>query len=262
LHATHTIDALNAGFHVLCEKPMAIKSADASLMLAAAANNKKQLFIVKQNRFNPPVKALKKLLSENRLGKIYSAQLTCIWSRPESYYKDSSWKGTKELDGGTLFTQFSHFIDILYWYFGDIEIVSAIVKNAAHQLIEFEDEGGVLFTTESGITGTIHYSVNSWKNNIEGSLLIVGEKGTVKIGGQYLNTLEYQNIEDYRIEELPTGNPANNYGAYQGSMSNHGAVYDNLIATLNGIEPIATGGYEAGKTVSIIETIYQKAIQL
>jgi len=262
LHSRHSIDALNAGFHVLCEKPMAIHTNDIALMLAAAEKNNKQLFVVKQNRFNPPVQAVKKLLAEKRLGKIYSVQLTCLWNRPKEYYKDS-WKGTKELDGGTLFTQFSHFIDLLYWYFGDVGVISAITKNAAHNdSIEFEDEGAVLLKLGNGIMGMFHYSVNTWQKNIEGSLVIVGKKGTVKIGGQYLNTLEYQLIDGYTIDDLPVGNSPNDYGTYQGSMSNHGAVYENLIAVLNGKETIATSGYEAGKTVAIIEDIYRKAIHL
>ena len=256
LHAQHTIEALNAGCHVLCEKPMALTVKDCKAMMEAAEKNNRELFAVKQNRFNPPVAAVKKLLEEKRLGKIYSFQLSCFWNRNAAYYHNS-WKGTKDLDGGTLFTQFSHFIDLLYWMFGDVKKVKTYMKNAGHpNIIEFEDSGVVISEFHNGIIGTINYSVNSYKKNMEGSLTIIGEKGTVKIGGQYLNELEYQCIEGYTIENLPRGNHANEYGAYQGSMSNHDKVYENLIKALEGNETIAASAFDAMKTVEIIEKIY------
>lgn len=259
LHATHSIEALNAKFHVLCEKPMAIKTDDCKRMIAAAEKNKKQLFIVKQNRFNPPVQAIKKLLDDNKLGKIFSVQLNCYWNRNEDYYKNS-WKGTKALDGGTLFTQFSHFIDLLYWFFGDVKNVQAILSNATHQnIIEFEDTGVVNLEFENGVLGGIHYTVNSYQKNMEGSLTIFAEKGTVKIGGQYLNELEYQLIENYKIEDLPKGNAANDYGAYTGSMSNHDKVYQNLVDVLLHNGSAYANAYDGLKTVEIIEKIYNEA---
>jgi UDP-N-acetyl-2-amino-2-deoxyglucuronate dehydrogenase len=259
LHAGHSIKALKAGFHVLCEKPMALKVEDCEKMIEAAESAGKRLFIIKQNRYNPPVVAVKKALEEGRLGKIYSIQLNCFWNRGLAYYANS-WKGTRELDGGTLFTQFSHFIDLLYWMIGDIAEVRSMMQNFAHgDAIEFEDTGVVLLKFVNGALGSINYTVNSYGKNMEGSLTIFGEKGTVKIGGQYLNELEYQNIHDYTIGNLPAGNIANEYGAYQGSMSNHDKVYDNLIDVLlhNGI--ITTSAWEGLKTVSIIEKIYNTA---
>jgi len=260
LHAAQSISALHHGFHVLCEKPMALTSIDCSLMMKAASLALKRLFIVKQNRFNPPVVAVKKILDENRLGKILSFQLSCFWNRDKAYYQDS-WKGTLTLDGGTLFTQFSHFIDLLYWMLGDVKTIQAITKNSNHQgIIEFEDNGVVLMELNSGAIGTINYTVNSCKENMEGSLTIFGEKGTVKIGGQYLNELKYQQIEDYVIAPLKKGNPANQYGAYQGSMSNHAEVYEQVIAALQAHEePFVTNSFEALKTVEIIERIYFSA---
>lgn len=260
LHAAHSIDALQHGFHVLCEKPMAINSGDCRKMIHAATQNNKQLFIVKQNRFNPPVAALKKVLEEERLGKIYSIQLSCFWNRDKAYY-ENSWKGTKRLDGGTLYTQFSHFIDLLYWMFGDVKKINAILKNSAHQeIIEFEDSGVIALEFENGIIGTINYTVNAYKKNMEGSLTVFGEKGTVKIGGQYLNELVYQEIQGYVIAGLPVGNPPNDYGAYEGSMSNHGEVYAHLIKALGDTGNIPTNSFEGLKTVEIIEKIYQSAI--
>ena len=262
LHAEHSIKALQAGFHVLCEKPMALSVQDCGDMITAAERANKRLFIVKQNRFNPPVAAVKKLIDEKRLGKIYSVQLSCFWNRNEAYYKNS-WKGTKALDGGTLFTQFSHFIDLLYWMIGDIKEVSGFIGNMGHEgIIEFEDNGVVGLRFYNGAIGTVNYTVNSHQKNMEGSLTIFGEKGTIKIGGQYLNELEYQDIEGYKIENLPPGNPPNQYGQYQGSMSNHDKVYENLLEVLNGNGVIATNGFEGLKTVEIIDKIYSNAKQV
>lgn len=262
LHATHAIASLNAGFHVLCEKPMALSAHDCGEMIKAAERANKRLFAIKQNRFNPPVEAVKKLLDEGKLGKLYSLQLSCFWNRNPDYYHNS-WKGTLKLDGGTLYTQFSHFIDLLYWMAGDVKEVKAFMGNYAHQgIIEFEDTGVVLLEFFSGAIATINYTVNSYRKNMEGSLTLFGEKGTVKIGGQYLNELEYQQIEGYTIENLPEGNKANNYGSYQGSMSNHDKVYDNLVEVLQNNASISTSSYEGLKTVEIIEKIYRSANRL
>ncbi len=259
LHANHSISALNAGFHVLCEKPMAISVADCGEMIKTAERNNKRLFAIKQNRFNPPVAAVKKAIDENKLGKIYSIQLSCFWNRNEDYYKDS-WKGSKDMDGGTLFTQFSHFIDLLYWLIGDVRNAHAFTRNFGHSgIIEFEDTGSVIVEFYSGVIGTINYTVNSHKKNMEGSLTIFAEKGTVKIGGQYLNELEYQSIEGFEIKNLPVGNKANNYGTYMGSMSNHDKVYANLVEVLNGSAAISASSFEGLKTVEIIDKIYASA---
>jgi predicted dehydrogenase len=262
LHAQHAIISLQEGSHVLCEKPMAIKSKDCLAMIAEAKKAGKQLFVVKQNRFNPPVVAIKKLLDEKKLGSIYSIQLNCFWNRDAKYY-ENSWKGTKELDGGTLFTQFSHFIDLLYWMFGDVKQAKAFKKNFAHKnSIEFEDTGVVILEFDSGIVGTINYTVNSFQKNMEGSLTIFGEKGTVKIGGQYLNELEYQQMQDHVIAALPAGNKANEYGFYQGSMSNHDKVYLNLVDVINNNALMAASSMDGLKTVEIIEKIYAVAENL
>lgn len=259
LHSEHTIKALNAGFNVLCEKPMAISSQDCGEMIKAAERANRRLFVIKQNRFNPPIQAIKQTIDDGHLGKIYSVQLNCFWNRNEDYYKNS-WKGTKDMDGGTLFTQFSHFIDLLYWMIGDVQEVFAFENNYAHQgIIEFEDTGVSIIKFKNGAIGTINYTVNSYKKNMEGSITIFAEKGTVKIGGQYLNELEYQSIEGYKIENLPEGNTANNYGTYQGSMSNHDKVYENIVDVLQNNAAISANAFEGLKTVEIIEKIYYAA---
>lgn len=259
LHAEHSIMALNAGVHVLCEKPMALTAADCGRMIQAAEKNNRRLFAIKQNRYNPPVAAVKQLIDDGKLGKINSIQLSCFWNRNEAYYANS-WKGTKDLDGGTLYTQFSHFVDLLYWMVGDVEEVQAMMGNYAHtNSIEFEDTGVVILRFANGAIGTINYTVNSYEKNMEGSLTIFAEKGTVKIGGQYLNELEYQQIEGMKIENLPEGNKPNNYGTYVGSMSNHNLVYDNVIEVLEKGASITTSAFEGLKTVEIIQKIYAAA---
>lgn len=260
LHSEHAILSLNAGKHVLCEKPMAISVKDCDEMIKAARENKKSLFIVKQNRFNPPVAALKKIIDEGRLGKILSVELNCFWNRNDQYYKQSDWKGKKAIDGGTLFTQFSHFIDLLYWLAGDVKKVQSLRKNLQHgDTVEFEDTGVAILELENGALGTINYTVNSYKKNMEGSITVFGEKGTVKVGGQYLNVLEYQCIEGYEITGLPESRPANDYGFYQGSMSNHDKVYENVLDVLMHNGKIATNAFEGKKTVEIIEKIYSSS---
>ncbi|MEJ7820893.1 MAG: Gfo/Idh/MocA family oxidoreductase [Chitinophagaceae bacterium] len=257
LHAEHSIKALNNGFHVLCEKPMAINVADCGEMLKAAERNNKRIFAIKQNRFNPPVAAVKDAIDRGIFGKIYSIQLSCFWNRNEDYYKNS-WKGTTKYDGGTLYTQFSHFIDLLYWMIGDVKKAYGIAGNFAHQnIIEFEDTGVVALEFYNGVIGSLNYTVNSFKKNMEGSVTIFAEKGTVKIGGQYLNELEYQSIDNFEFKDLPKGNAPNNYGTYVGSMSNHGLVYENLIAVLQNNASISTSSFEGLKTVEIIDKIYQ-----
>ncbi len=259
LHAEHTIKALQSGFHVLVEKPMAIQVYDCGEMIKAAERANRRLFVVKQNRFNPPIEAVKKVVDEGRLGKIFSVQLNCFWNRNPQYY-ENSWKGTLDMDGGTLYTQFSHFIDLLYWLVGDVKQVYSMTENFDHEgVIEFEDTGVIALKFYNGALGTINYTVNSYGKNMEGSLTIFGEKGTVKVGGQYLNELEYQNIEGYKIENLPPGNPPNLYGQYQGSMSNHDLVYANVIDVLTNGATITTNSFEGLKTIEIIDKIYSAA---
>jgi UDP-N-acetyl-2-amino-2-deoxyglucuronate dehydrogenase len=255
LHAEHSILALQASKNVLCEKPLCIHANDGEKMIAAAKAANKKLFVVKQNRYNPPIAFLKELIDANTLGKIYSFQINCFWNRPNEYYQD--WKGTKDLDGGTLFTQFSHFIDLLYWMLGDVTAVKSSINNFAHDGIEFEDTGAVIFDMQNGAIGTLNYTVNSFAKNMEGSFTVFGEKGTVKVGGQYLNELEYFSVEGMDAPNLPKGNPANGYGYYQGSMSNHDKVYENLIKALQNDDHTFANGAEGLKTVEIIEMIYK-----
>ncbi len=258
-HAEHTIKALQMGNNVLCEKPMALTVKDCEKMINTAEQSNKRLFIVKQNRFNAPIQALKKAIEKGKLGKIINVQLNCFWNRNEDYYKSSPWKGKKKIDGGTLFTQFSHFIDLLYWLVGDVEEVKVFTDNYLHKkLIEFEDTGVVALKFSNGAIGTINYTVDSYGKNMEGSITIFGEKGTVKVGGQYLNLLEYQNIKNYEIKIDNEKDFSNKTGEYKPSMSNHGKVYENVIDVLSNSGKITTNMLDGLKTVQIIEKIYNQ----
>lgn len=261
LHSEQTVYAIQNGVHVICEKPMAISVKDCQLMLDAAQKNKKELFIVKQNRYNPPVVELKKAIDEGKLGRVFSIQLNCFWHRDSSYYKEENWRGTKALDGGVLYTQFSHFIDLMLWLMKDeVADVTSLMNNYLHKgITEFEDTGIVSLRFLNGAIGSIHFTTNSYRKNMEGSITVFGEKGTVKIGGEYLNQLVYQQIEDFTIVENQSTIPPNQYGNYTGSMSNHGLFYDNVLDVLENKAEKTTDMYEAMKTVDLIERIYQSA---
>jgi UDP-N-acetyl-2-amino-2-deoxyglucuronate dehydrogenase len=258
LHAAHSIMALNHGFHVLCEKPLSISTKDAKNMIQAANENKKSLFVVKQNRYNPPVMALKHLITSGKLGKINSFQINCFWNRPDAYYKDS-WRGNREMDGGILYTQFSHFIDLLMWMLGDVKSTHALTANYLHPQIEIEDAGVICFEMQSGAMGTMHFHVNAYRQNMEGSFTIFAENGTIKVGGKYLNTIEYQTLEGETIHTEASTATANDYGFYQGSMSNHHLVYADVVKTLCGEDRGVADGHEGLKSVEIIEQIYRSA---
>ncbi len=259
-HFQSALAVLEARKHVIVEKPMTLKSEHAEQLINAALNNNKQLFVVKQNRFNPPVQAVKKILDDGKLGKIYYVVINCYWNRNKEYYESSKWKGTKEMDGGTLFTQFSHFVDISYYLFGDVENISGIIKNTAHDgLIEFEDTGSFTYNYLNGALGSLNYTTTSFEQNMEGSLTVFAENATIKIGGKYLNALEYQKTDGFDIVDLPQSGPANDYGFYQGSMSNHNKMIANVIDVLNGKSQVMTKAHDGMKVVDIIERMYKSA---
>lgn len=258
LHCDHSLRMLENNYNVLVEKPMALKTSDCLKMIKVAEKFNKRLFVVKQNRFNPAVDVVKQLLENKKLGKIYSFHLSCIWNRNADYYLDS-WKGSFSLDGGTLYTQFSHFIDLIVWFFGSLEKCNGYSSRFDDSReIEFEDTGVVSLKMESGVLGSLHYSVNSYEQNLEGGLLILGEKGSIKIGGQYLNEIEYFNVHDELQPEYDRSRTANNYGKYIGSMSNHDKVYENAIGVLTSGKSISTSNIEGLLTIDAIERIYEE----
>ena len=257
LHAEHSLVALNHKKHIVCEKPMALQKQDCEAIIYKALQMHRNVFCVMQNRYSPPSAWVKEVFEKKIIGDIYMVQLNCYWNRDERYYKKGGWKGTADLDGGTLFTQFSHFIDIMYWLFGDIKDVQAKFNDFNHHgLTTFEDSGFVNFNFINGGMGAINYSTSVWDTNLESSLTVIGSKGSVKIGGQYMDKVEYCHIKDYKMPELAATNPANDYGAYKGSANNHGYIIDNVIDTLKGRSTITTNALEGLKIVDIIERIY------
>jgi predicted dehydrogenase len=257
-HAEYAIKALESKKHVVIEKPIALSTSDAEKVINTALFVNKQVFCVMQNRYSPPSVWIKNLVDSGKLGNIYMVQLNCYWNRDERYYKPGNWHGTADLDGGTLFTQFSHFIDIMYWLFGDITHIQAKFNDFNHQaLTAFEDSGFVSFDFVNGGMGCLNYSTSVWNKNLESSMTIVAEKGSIKIGGQYMNEVEYCHVKDYEMPELAPTNPGNDYGAYKGSAQNHNYVIENVVKVLNGLESISTNVLEGLKVVDIIEKIYK-----
>lgn len=258
LHASQSLAALEAKKHVVCEKPMGLSKDNCEKVIFKSLQVSKQVFCVMQNRYSPPSEWIKSVVSEGILGDIYMVQLNCYWNRDERYYKAGGWKGTQELDGGTLFTQFSHFIDIMYWLFGDIENIQGRFADFSHkEVTDFEDSGFVSFDFINGGMGCLNYSTAVIDKNLESSMTIIGSKGSVKIGGQYMNEVEVCNIPGYEMPVLKESNPANDYGPYKGSAANHNYVIQNVIDTIKGRTTITTNALEGLKVVEIIERIYK-----
>lgn len=257
LHFTHSLISLQNKINVLCEKPMALSIDDCNKMIITAKKNNVELFVVKQNRFNPPVEVLKKLIQEDKLGKIFSYQLSCFWNRTAEYYNQSDWRGTKKLDGGTLFTQYSHFIDLVYWFFGDINDSSSYLTNYNHNdTIDFEDTGVVIIKHLSGVTGSLNYTTNSFGENMEGSLTVFSENATIKIGGKYLNEIVYFKSDKIQLPKINHIDKPNQYGTYQGSMSNHDKVYSNVVDVITNGVTARANMLDGMKCVEIISKIY------
>lgn len=257
-HAEYAIKSLEKKHHVVLEKPIALTKHDAEQIVFKSLQVSRHVFCVMQNRYSPPSVWLKQIVTEKRLGDIYMVQLNCYWNRDERYYKKGNWHGTADLDGGTLFTQFSHFIDIMYWLFGDITNIRGNFHDFSHQsLTDFEDSGVVTFDFVNGGMGSLNYSTSVWDTNLESSIIIVGEKGTVKVSGQYMNEVEYCHIKDYEMPTLAPSNPPNDYGAYKGSAQNHHYVIQNVVEKLQENGSITTNVLEGLKVIDIIERMYQ-----
>lgn len=257
-HAEQGLKILDAGKHLVIEKPMSLTKRDSENLIFKGLQKHKQVFCVMQNRYSPPSVWLKQLLESNKLGKIFMVQINCYWNRDERYYKPESWHGKKDLDGGTLFTQFSHFIDLMYWYFGDITNIQAKLEDFNHKsLTDFEDSGFVTFDFVNGGIGALNYSTAIWDKNLESSITVIAENGSLKVGGQYMNEVEYCHIKDYDMPTLVPTNPGNDYGSYKGSAANHHYIIENVVDVLKGRNTITTNALEGLKVVDIIERIYQ-----
>jgi len=258
LHAEQSLKALEEKKNVVCEKPMGLTKESCEKILFKALQESKHVFCVMQNRYSPPSEWIKSVITDGLLGEIYMVQLNCYWNRDDRYYKSGGWKGTADLDGGTLFTQFSHFIDIMYWLFGDIKNIQGKFADFNHQTTtSFEDSGFVSFDFISGVIVSINYSTSIANQNLESSMTIIGKNGSVKIGGQYMNEVEVCAISGYEMPVLKESNPANDYGPYKGSAANHNYIISNVINTLKGRTSPTTNALEGMKVVDIIERIYK-----
>jgi predicted dehydrogenase len=262
LHGKQSIKALERKCHVVVEKPMALEKSECEEIIFKSLQVSRHVFCVKQNRYSPTSAWLKELMVKGTLGDIYMVQMNCYWNRDDRYYGKSIWKGKQDLDGGILFTQFSHFIDIMYWLCGDIKNIRGRATNFNHQeSTEFNDTGIVGFDFVNGGMGSINYSTSIWGQNMESSIAIIGEKGSVKVSGQYMDKVSYCHVDGYEMPELPPANPPNDYGDYKGSAANHHYVIENVINVLTGKSTISTNALEGLKVVEMIERINEVSAQ-
>jgi UDP-N-acetyl-2-amino-2-deoxyglucuronate dehydrogenase len=246
----------NAGINVITEKPMAINIKSADELIKACDKNRVHLFVIKQNRLNTTMQLLKKAIDKNRFGKIYMVQSNVFWQRPQSYYDMAKWRGTWEFDGGAFTNQASHYVDAMHWLFGEVDHVMAETATMARK-IETEDTGSAILKYRNGIIGTINVTMLTYPKNFEGSITVLGEKGTVKIGGIAINNIQKWEFEDYddddRFIEESNYNPPNVYGL------GHLPYYQNVVDSLLGKCEPHTDGRSGRKSIEIIQAIYLSA---
>lgn len=261
LHADMSIAAARSGKHILVEKPMALTPDSAKKMISEADSNGVKLYVVKQNRYNKPILLVKKALDENRLGKILMVQANVLWNRHQRYYEESPWRGKKLTEGGVLHTQVSHFLDLLLWWFGDVIEAVSLYDTLNHK-IEIEDCGVAALRFKNGAIGSLNWTTCAYNANYEGSITILGEFGTVKIGGRYLNKIEHWDVQSYPLPENEdfTDTP-NIYAHYQGSSSNHDKLIDDLIRQIIEDRNGVVEGSEGYRSIAAIEKIYEKKLE-
>ncbi|MDD3826501.1 MAG: Gfo/Idh/MocA family oxidoreductase [Anaerolineae bacterium] len=256
LHAQVAIDVLQAGKHVLVEKPIALNLADADRMIATAREAGLRLGVVLQNRYNSPVQQVRTLIDQGRLGKLYLGSVCVRWYRPQSYYEDG-WHGTLSMDGGALMNQSIHHLDALQWFMGPVASVYAYTATLAHTM-ESEDVGVAVVRFRSGALATIEGSTLTWPQNLEGSVAVFGEHGSVKVGGTALSRITLWKVDGEleREAEILTGqrvDPPTVYG-----YSHREVIHDFARALLDGREP-STPGPEARKSLALVLAIYESA---
>ena len=261
MHAEMAVEILKNKISALCEKPMALNLEDADKIIKAEQENGQKFFLVKQNRFNPPIKALKNCVCNEKLGKLILLNCNVLWNRRKEYYDETDWRGTMKLDGGALMTQCSHFLDLMLWMGGKVKTVSAQMTNLVHPYIEIEDTGFITIRFENGCVGSLQYTTGVYKKNLEGSLTILGSKGSIKIGGAYINTLEIWDVQNTPQPVLEQSKPANDYGSYQGSMSNHDKVIENVVRVILDGEEIATNSAQGRDSIEVMQAAYISAIK-
>jgi len=258
LHPRHGILAAERGMHVLVEKPIATRLEEADALVRACDAANVNLFVVKQNRLNPGIQLLKRSLDLGRFGRIYLANTTVRWNRPQEYYDAAPWRGTWEFDGGAFMNQASHYVDMIQWLVGPVASVSAKTATLARR-IESEDTGVAILTFRNGAMGTIEVTMLTYPKNLEGSITILGEKGTVKVGGTALNRIEHWDFKephaiDQEAEALKAAaDPLSVYG------SGHRPYYENVVRVLRGEALPGTDGREGRKSLELILGIYESA---
>ena len=259
LHSIMSIQAAYAKKHILVEKPMALTCLESERMIQAAQENEVSLYVVKQNRYNVPILLTKKALDEGRLGKVFMVQCNVMWNRHDAYYAQSHWRGKKHLEGGALQTQVSHFLDLLVWWFGNIREAKTIIDTLNHD-IEIEDCGVSALRFESGTIGSLLWTTCVYNVNYEGSITLIAEKGTIKIGGKYLNEIEFWDVQSYPMPtEIEFDDAPNQYGTYQGSSSNHDKLIHSLVEQIIDRRKGVVEGDEGLKSIQAIEKIYGQA---
>jgi UDP-N-acetyl-2-amino-2-deoxyglucuronate dehydrogenase len=256
LHAQQGIAAARKGKHVITEKPMAITLEQADALVDATDAAGVRLFVVKQNRLNPAVQLLKRAVDKGRFGRIYLANTTVRWNRPQDYYDSAPWRGTWEFDGGAFMNQASHYVDLIQWLVGPVESVVAKTATQARR-IEAEDSGVAVLKFRSGAIGVIEVNVLTFPRNWEGSIAIIGEKGSAKIGGTAVNKVEHWAFADYddddKLIETAATAPPTVYGF------GHEGYYRNVLAVLRGGAQPETDGRAGRKSLELILGIYESA---
>ena len=256
MHANQAIIAAKAGLNVCTEKPMATKWADGLEMIKAFDNAEKELFVMKQNRFNPTLQLVRKQLKKGRFGKISLVAVNVFWHRPQSYYDQATWRGTWELDGGALMNQASHYIDLLDWLIGPVQSLSASTSTIARQ-IEAEDTAAIQLRWKNGALGTMAVSMITYPKNLEGSITILGEEGTVKIGGKAVNDIEYWEFKDKSSDDDLIKKASYETTSVYGN--GHQAYYENMIDVLEGKDEPMCNGREGLKSLELIVAAYESS---
>lgn len=256
LHVEHGILAARKGMHVITEKPMATKLTDADRLIRACEQEGVRLFVVKQNRLNSTLQLVKQAIDANRFGRIYMATVNVFWQRPQSYYNAAPWRGTWALDGGAFMNQASHYVDMLEWLIGDVSSVFAMTDTMGRK-IEAEDTGSAVMRFGNGAIGNMNVTMLTYPKNLEGSLTILGQDGTVVVGGTSVNRIETWEFADQRAEdsllESVNYNPPSVYGY------GHSGYYRNVAQVLlEGAAPLIDGK-EGRKSIELLEALYLSA---
>jgi UDP-N-acetyl-2-amino-2-deoxyglucuronate dehydrogenase len=256
LHSEQAIVVAAAGRHVMTEKPMATRWQDGKQMVAACDHAGVHLFVVKQNRRNATLQLLKRAVDEDRFGRIFMVAINVFWSRPQSYYESAPWRGTWEFDGGAFMNQASHYVDLLDWLIGPVESVQAYTATLARN-IEVEDTGVVSIRWRTGALGSMNVTMLAYPRNYEGSITILGERGTVRIGGVAVNRIDHWEFADARPEDAQVG--AASYETTSVYGFGHPAYYENVIASLRGEGSPETDGREGLHSLEILIATYLSA---